>query len=112
MPDRVFAERRLAELYDVLEGDRADLDVYAALLDQLGTRRALVTANVAQVFLDDEGWLAALRAARARFETIDIRDAPDRPGLEFVFVARRSGESADAAPQVATVQSTRPRTEP
>jgi hypothetical protein len=25
----------------------------------------------------------------ARFEPAEVRDAPDRPGLEFVFVARR-----------------------
>ena len=27
----------------------------------------------------------------ARFVVQEVRDAPDRPGLEFVFVARRDG---------------------
>ncbi len=30
------------------------------------------------------------------FEVVDVRDAPDRPGKEFVFVARRSGRLAGA----------------
>ena len=28
---------------------------------------------------------------QARFVVLEVRDAPDRPGLEFVFVARRDG---------------------
>ncbi len=36
MADAMFEDRRLAELYDPLEGVRTDLDAYLALVDQLG----------------------------------------------------------------------------
>jgi ubiquinone/menaquinone biosynthesis C-methylase UbiE len=242
VPDALFADRRLAELYDVLEADRSDLDVYAAIVEELSGRRiidvgcgtgslacrlarrgldvvgvdpasaslevargkpdadrvtwvhadaagvpavdadvAVMTGNVAQVFLTDEDWLVALRSMhaalrpegvlvfevrdparrawerwtpeattqrlhhrvagwfqcwveltevdpplisfrqivefedggerlvsgstlrfrerdeiaesleQARFVVLEVRDAHDRPGLEFLFVARRDG---------------------
>ncbi len=36
MPDRIFADLRLAALYDVVDDDRSDLDVYEATVDELG----------------------------------------------------------------------------
>lgn len=41
MVDALFAEPRLAEVYDPLDADRSDLDVYAALVDELGARSVL-----------------------------------------------------------------------
>lgn len=41
MPDALFAEPRLAEIYDVLDADRSDLEVYAALVGELGARSVL-----------------------------------------------------------------------
>lgn len=41
MPDAVFANRRLAEVYDPLDPDRSDLDAYAAMVDEFGARRVL-----------------------------------------------------------------------
>lgn len=35
----------------------------------------------------------------ALFDVVDVRDAPDRPGLEWVFVARRRAATADATDQ-------------
>jgi ubiquinone/menaquinone biosynthesis C-methylase UbiE len=128
MPDAAFEDPRLARLYDVLDDDRSDLDVYVALVEELvhGTGRVLdvgcgtgtlccllaarghtvtgldpagamlevarakdragevtwvegevsaladeasydvvvMTGNVAQVFVDDDDWLAALRRLR------------------------------------------------
>ena len=80
---------------------------------------AVMTGNVAQVFLADEDWAQALRAIhfladgaviisdstlrfRARdevesslaghgFRVKDVREAPDRPGREFVFITERIG---------------------
>ena len=139
MPDRAFADPRLAEVYDPLDPDRSDLDVYAALVDELGARSVLdvgcgtgtlacllagrgiavtavdpaaasvavarrktgaelvdwvvgdagslpplavdlvtMTANVAQVFLTDVDWAATLAAARASL----------RPGGHLVFESR------------------------
>ncbi len=40
-PDLIFSERRLAEIYDQFDGDRSDLDVYAAIVDELGARTVL-----------------------------------------------------------------------
>ena len=37
----MFANRRLAEIYDALDPRRDDLDVYAALVDELGARSVL-----------------------------------------------------------------------
>ncbi len=126
MPDRNFAEPRLAAIYDEIDGDRRDLDLYEAILDRVGARGVLdigcgtgvlacrlsargitvvgvdparasldiarrkpgadlvtwllgdastllplmvdavtMTGNVARVFVDDEGWLAALHAAHS-----------------------------------------------
>lgn len=41
MPDAAFTDPRLAALYDPLDPDRPDLDVYAALVDELGARTVL-----------------------------------------------------------------------
>jgi SAM-dependent methyltransferase len=139
MVDAIFAERRLAGLYDPLDPDRGDLDVYAAMAAEFGAssvldigcgtgtfacllaRRGLtvtavdpaeasleiaraktgadrvrwvhgyatdlpplqvdlvtMTANVAQVFLTDSEWAATLRAAHAAL----------RPGGRLVFETR------------------------
>lgn len=41
MPDAAFTDPRLAALYDPLDPDRSDLEVYAALVDELGARTVL-----------------------------------------------------------------------
>ena len=51
-PDAVFADPRLADLYDDLDDDRSDL-------------------------------------ARHGLVVVDVRDAPDRPGLEHVLVCTK-----------------------
>lgn len=38
VPDRIFEEPRLAEVYDDLEADRSDLDVYLSIAQELGGR--------------------------------------------------------------------------
>ncbi|HEV7722979.1 MAG TPA: methyltransferase domain-containing protein [Iamia sp.] len=40
-PDPIFAHPRLAALYDRIDGDRADLDHYEALVDERGARSVL-----------------------------------------------------------------------
>ncbi|MBO1751760.1 methyltransferase domain-containing protein [Actinotalea sp. BY-33] len=141
MPDPIFAEPRLAAVYDPLDPDRSDLDAYETIVvEELGARSVLdvgcgtgtfalrlasrglevtaldpaaasvqvarskagadavrwlvgtvddlpglqvetatMTANVAQVFLDDDEWHAALDATRRAL----------RPGGALVFEARR-----------------------
>lgn len=41
MPDAIFADPRLAPVYDAFDGDRDDLDVYAGLVRELGARSVL-----------------------------------------------------------------------
>lgn len=166
MTDAVFDDPRLAPLYDVLDPDRSDLDVYAALAAELGARSVLdvgcgtgtfalllagegvdvvgvdpagasldvarakpggdgvrwvhgdattlpplqvdlatMTANVAQVFLTDEDWDATLRAVHAAL----------RPGGHLVFETRvpqrRAWEDWDGARSTTQVPGLGPLTE-
>jgi SAM-dependent methyltransferase len=41
LPDAHFEHPRLVSLYDALDPDRSDLEVYAVIADQLGARRVL-----------------------------------------------------------------------
>ena len=41
MPDAIFADPRLASVYDAFDGDRGDLDFYVAIADELGARTVL-----------------------------------------------------------------------
>lgn len=41
VPDPIFADPRLARVYDDLDPDRSDLEAYAALVDELGARSVL-----------------------------------------------------------------------
>jgi 2-polyprenyl-3-methyl-5-hydroxy-6-metoxy-1,4-benzoquinol methylase len=41
VPDRLFADRRLAAVYDPLDPDRSDLDAYADIAAELGARAVL-----------------------------------------------------------------------
>jgi len=41
MPDDIFEHPRLVAIYDALDPDRSDLDVYAAIAEKLGARRVL-----------------------------------------------------------------------
>ena len=41
VPDAIFAERRLARIYDAFDGPRDDLDAYVAIAGELGADRVL-----------------------------------------------------------------------
>ena len=59
MVDAIFADRRLAAVYDSLEGERDDLDAYLAIVEEFGAR-AVIDVGCGT------GTLACLLAARAR----------------------------------------------
>jgi ubiquinone/menaquinone biosynthesis C-methylase UbiE len=40
-PDRIFADPRLAAIYDDIDGDRTDLDHYEAIIDEIGALSVL-----------------------------------------------------------------------
>ncbi|MEE9417561.1 MAG: class I SAM-dependent methyltransferase [Acidimicrobiales bacterium] len=41
MPDRIFSDPRLAEIYDIVDSDRSDLDHYMAMTDEFAVRSVL-----------------------------------------------------------------------
>jgi SAM-dependent methyltransferase len=41
VPDAIFEHPRLVAIYDALDSDRSDLDVYAAMVEEFGARRVL-----------------------------------------------------------------------
>lgn len=41
MPDPIFADPRLAAIYDTFDGVRSDLDAYAAIVQEFGAKRIL-----------------------------------------------------------------------
>lgn len=145
MPDAIFADSRLASLYDAFDGPRDDLAGYLQIVDELGARDvldlgcgtgslalllaergcqvvavdpagasldvarakagaelvtwihgdaaeapptcfdvAVMTGNVAQVFLTDDEWTSALAGARAAL----------RDGGRLVFETRRPADRA------------------
>lgn len=168
MPDPIFADPRVAQIYDPLDPDRSDLDVYAALADELGARSVLdigcgtgtfacllaskglevvgvdpaeaaldvartkpgadrvtwllgdattlppltvdlatMTANVAQVFLTDDDWLATLRGARNALRSgghvvFEVRD-PSREAWRSWN--REESHAQDDIPGVGLVES-------
>jgi SAM-dependent methyltransferase len=61
-PDEIFADPRLAALYDVFDDDRSDLGVYAAIADELGARTVIDVGC-------GTGSLAVLLAARGKVVT-------------------------------------------
>lgn len=117
MADAHFEVPRLAEIYDPLDSDRSDLDAYATVAGEFGARAvldiggtgtfaclgSLVCFRTTFVFDGDGAVLASDSTLRFRgrseladsltaagFVVDEVRDAPDRPGLEFVFIARKS----------------------
>jgi 2-polyprenyl-3-methyl-5-hydroxy-6-metoxy-1,4-benzoquinol methylase len=83
--DAIFGERRLADIYDPLDADRSDLDVYADLVDELGARTVLDVGC-------GTGTFACMLARRGK-EVIGVD-----PAVASVDVARRKAGADRAAP--------------
>ena len=168
MRDAIFADPRLAEIYDALEGERDDLDAYVAMVDEFGAGvvvdvgcgtgslacrlaargidvigvdpaaaslevarakpeasrvrwihgdstavpaveadLAVMTGNVAQVFVTDDEWASTLASVRAALRpggrfVFETRDPERRGWLEW---DRAQTESGDEIPGVGHVRS-------
>lgn len=111
MPDALFEDPRLVALYDVLEGERADLPPYLALVEELGAGSVLDlgcgTGELA-VRLAAQGLTvigvdpaaASLEVARAKPAAPSVRwidgDARALVGLEPVDLVTITGNAAQA----------------
>jgi SAM-dependent methyltransferase len=93
--DALFAERRLAEVYDPLDPDRSDLDAYAAIADEVGARSVLDigcgTGTFACLLARRGLTVTALDPAEASLEV-----ARAKPGADRVRWVR--GYAADLPP--------------
>ena len=100
MPDPIFADPRLAALYDIVDDDRRDLDVYAAIVEELRASSVLDLGC-------GTGTLAC-RLARPGLEVVGVDPAAAsldvarrKQGAHLVRPmtgAERGGERADMAP--------------
>lgn len=110
MPDAAFAHPRLAPLYDVFDEDRSDLDVYVAIVDELGAESvldvgcgtgtfALLLARRGTNVVGVDPAQASLDVARAKPGADAVRwlhgDAMALPSLE-VDLAAMTGNGAQA----------------
>ena len=82
MPDALFEEPRLARVYDALEGDRPDLDVYVALVEELGARAVLDvgcgTGTFACLLAPRSPHVVGLDPARASLDVARAKPGGDR----------------------------------
>lgn len=110
MPDEIFEHPRLVAIYDALDPDRSDLDVYVAIADELGAHRVLDVGCGTGTFalllagrglevtgIDPAG--GSLDVARAKPGTGQVRwihgDATTLPSMQ-VDLATMTGNVAQA----------------
>ncbi len=95
MPDNEYDDPRLASIYDPLDPDRTDLDVYVAILEEVGARSVLDvgcgTGTFAALLAERGLRVVAVDPARASLEVARTKsqdvtwvhgDATRLPGLE------------------------------
>jgi SAM-dependent methyltransferase len=120
MADDAFEHPRLAAIYDALDDDRSDLDVYVGIAEELGARRVLdigCGTGTFALLLADRGVevtaidpaLASLEVAREKPGADRVRwihgDATSLPGLQ-VDLATMTGNVAQAIVERADWEAT------
>jgi SAM-dependent methyltransferase len=108
MPDAIFADPRLAAIYDALEAERNDLETYVRIAEELGARRVLdigCGTGTFALLLAERGLEvtgvdpaeASLNIARAKADAERVRwirgDATTLPALDL---ATMTGNVAQA----------------
>lgn len=82
MADLLFEERRLAEIYDVLDSDRTDLDAYLAFVDECGAASVLDigcgTGTFACLLADRGVEVTGVDPARASLDVAQGKPGADR----------------------------------
>lgn len=83
LPDPIFADPRLARIYDPLDADRSDLNLYMAIVDEVGARSVLDigcgTGTFACLLADREIEVIGVDPAEA-----SLTVARSKPGAERV----------------------------
>jgi SAM-dependent methyltransferase len=82
MADAIFEHPRLAAIYDALDADRSDLDVYLAIAGELGARRVLDvgcgTGTFALLLAEQGLDVTAVDPAKASLDVARAKDAAAR----------------------------------
>jgi SAM-dependent methyltransferase len=82
VPDPIFADPRLAAIYDEIDDDRSDLDEYAALVDELGATSILDlgcgTGTLACILAEQGRRVAGVDPAAASLAVAKRKPSADR----------------------------------
>ncbi|HKN51134.1 MAG TPA: methyltransferase domain-containing protein [Amycolatopsis sp.] len=82
MPDAIFADSRLAPIYDAFDGDRNDLTAYLGIADELGAQRVLDvgcgTGSFAILLADNGREVVGVDPAAASLEVAKSKDSTGR----------------------------------
>jgi SAM-dependent methyltransferase len=107
MPDRVFDEPQLAELYDELDPDRSDLDVYVSIARDLGARSVLDvgcgTGTLACLLAKEGLDVVGVEPAAAMLAVARRKDGADRVRWVHGVVADLAPVQADLVTMTANV---------
>ncbi|HET9090789.1 MAG TPA: methyltransferase domain-containing protein [Acidimicrobiales bacterium] len=107
MPDAHYELPRLARVYDAVEGERPDLEVYAALAEQLGAHRVLDvgcgTGTLACLLARRGLEVVALDPAAASIALARRKDGADRVRFLLGDVSELPPVSADLATMTGNV---------